>query len=640
MSAICGILRFDRAAVAMRDLDRMLNTMAHRVGDRRRAWAGDQVGLGHGLLRVTREDLFEAQPLHHPEIGVTLVADLRLDNREDLARSLGIDAGSLETLPDSALLLAAYHRWGEDCAAHLLGDFAFALWDGRRRRLVLGRDHMGQRQLFYHHGDGFFAFASEIKALWALPDVPRRLGDAAVGRLLMRDLTPRGGATVFDEVLSLPGGRIMTVDTDGRAQQTSYWEPQADPAHEGRDESYYVEAYRAVLGEAVACRIRRVPTQPGLIFSGGYDSAAVAALAGAVLQPAGRKLIAVASTMPADYVGSIRHAGRWVEMCARDMPHLELHRITRAGRDPLQGFERACLALDSPVGSYHFVQDEIHERLAARGVRLVMDGHGGDYTLNPRGQGALARLLRQGRWLRFAGELGPYLRGSGYTPWAVIKNDVILALLPLGLRRLLQRFKHGTPPPWGRGTIAPALARRLMAQGEVDVAALAERSVDLTDLRGLMLRTLRRVQQAGGNIAAASHGLSLTRPFHDKRVVELALAVPPDLYVKNGRSRYLACRALADLYPPEFQTRWRLNDDQIPDFQRMIKAIEPRLLAEVARMERSEALSGMVDFDRIRALLAARGPEDHNSGWEQETQAAVTGLMIARYVEWFRRDNR
>ena len=160
------------------------------------------------------------------------------------------------------------------------------------------------------------------------------------------------------------------------------------------------------------------------------------------------------------------------------------------------------------------------------------------------------------------------------------------------------------------------------------------------DMRGQMARVLRRVSSgSGSNVSAARHGLELTRPFHDKRVVELALAIPQDLYVKNGRNRYLACAALKDIYPREYQTRWRRNDDEIPDFQRMAKSIEPQVLADIARMENSGNLSRYVDFAKIRALLAARGPDDHNSGWEQETQLALGGFMTARFVEWFRRSN-
>ena len=162
-------------------------------------------------------------------------------------------------------------------------------------------------------------------------------------------------------------------------------------------------------------------------------------------------------------------------------------------------------------------------------------------------------------------------------------------------------------------------------------------------MRDAALKTLERVTRSaapGIAVDAARHGMELTRPFHDKRVVELALAIPEDLYVKNGRNRYLACVALRDVYPREFQTRWRRNDDEIPDFQRMVKSVEPQLLEEMARMEKSPELASYVDFAKIRSLLAARGPDDHNSGWEQETQLAMRGFTVARYVEWFRRSNR
>lgn len=643
MSAVFGVLRFDGTVVDRREVERCLGTMPHRMPDGRRVWCDEAVGLGHGLLRVTPEDAVDHQPLSDAREPITLVADLRLDNRDELAATLEIGPADLASLPDSALLLAAYRHWGEDCARHLLGDFVFAIWDARIRKLVLGRDHMGQRHVFFHQGDGFFAFATEIKALWALPDVPKVLSDVRIGKMLIMDMAVAPGLTLYDEIFGLPGGSTITVSASGETNRRIYWEPRADPAHLDRDEAYYVAAYRRILGEAVACRVRRAVAAPGLMFSGGYDSAAIAGLAGPVLTPQGRKLLAVASTMPADYRGSIRHARAWVELCARDMPWLRVEHITREGLDPLRHVERDCLALDGPAGAYHFLHDAIYRRMAAGGVRMVMDGHGGDYTLNPRGQMALSRFLTTGQWLRFARELGPYLRRSGHTRWTTIKNDVVLQLLPVSLRRWLKRLKHGKATPWGAQPIAADFAQALLDSGAIDAAALHAAPRGQGGMRDRMRATLEKIRggaSTGGAAAAARNGLSLTRPFHDKRVVELALAIPEDLYVKSGRSRYLACTALNDVYPSEFQERSRLNDDQIPDFQAMAKRIEPQILAELQRMEGSPALSRYVDFAKIRRLLAARGPEDHNSGWEQETHTAMRGVMLARYIEWFRRDNR
>jgi asparagine synthase (glutamine-hydrolysing) len=639
MSAIFGILRFDDGAVAARDLERLESRLARRGPDGRKVIADGPAGLGHCLMRVNREDRFEAQPLRDREAHITLVADLRLDNREELGAALGLGAAELRDLADSALLLRAYKTWGEDCAGHPLGDFAFAIWDVRANKLVLGRDHMGQRAILYHRNAERFVFASDAAALHACPDVPHTLSDVQIGRMLMHDRGPREDEA--DGINGVPAATVMTIGADGAVTKRYYWEPHADPAHEGRDEAYYIDAYRRVLGEAVACRLRRVTRTPGLIFSGGYDSAALAGLAGPALS--GRKLIAATSVMPADYVGSIRHARRWVDMCARDMPWLDVRCITREGKSILTGLEQAFLENGGPAGAYHYVMQELLATLAQSGVRLVMDGHGGDYTLHPRGQAALARFLATFRFRRFVTELRAHCRATGVSWWVALKRDVVWPLLPRKLTALWTRLRQGRTPVWGDQPVAAALAERLIAEGIVDAGKLRIAAKPEIDMRGQMLNVLHRQMGApapGIAVQAARLGLELTRPFHDKRVVELALAIPQELYVKNGRNRYLACAALKDVYPREFQTRWRMNDDEIPDFQRMAKSIEPQLFADIARMEKSEKLAGLIDFAKIRRLLAARGPDDHNSGWEQETQLALHGYLVARYIEWFRRDNR
>jgi asparagine synthase (glutamine-hydrolysing) len=642
LSAIFGILRFDGGEANARDLERMAGRLRHRGPDGSDFVVAGAVGLGQCLMRVNRGDPSGPQPLHDREAALTLVADLRLDNREELAAAFGLRGGSAE-LSDSALLMRAYKTWGEGCVEHLLGDFAFAIWDGAATKLFLARDHMGQRYVHYHKGRDFFAFATDVKALWAVPEVPRALLDTAIGRMLSFDLSPSGGATLFDGIAGLDGATALTLGADGSLATRRYWEPHADPAHEGRDEAYYIEAYRRVLGEAVACRIRRALRPPGILFSGGYDSAAIAGLAGPVLAESGRKLVAAASVMAADYHGTIRHARPWVEMCARDMPHLDVRYVTREGKTMLTGLEQAFLESESPAGSYHFATGELLSAVAGAGAQVLLDGHGGDYTLNPRGAASLARFLATFQLRRFFSELRGHRRLSGHSWWRTFRGDILAPLLPPSVAALWRRLWRKSAPIWRDLPINPAFAQRLISEGAIDVKNLVAAPQAKLDMRARLVFALRRVAGAatpGTAAKAAQHGLELTRPFHDKRVVELALAIPQDLYVKNGRNRYLACVALKDLYPSEFQSRWRRNDDEIPDFQRMAKSIEPQLLSEIARMERSEVLRGYVDFDKIRQLLAARGTDDHNSGWEQETQRALHGFVIVRYIEWFRRANQ
>jgi asparagine synthase (glutamine-hydrolysing) len=635
MSGICGIFRLDGEPVAERDLERQTARLAHRGPDRAQTWSAGPVGLGHLMMRITHDDQFDVQPLH--DAGLTLVADLRLDNREELAQALSIGAAALSDIPDSALLFAAYKKWGADCVEHLLGDFVFAVWDSDKKTLTLGRDHMGQRHVFYHQGDGFFAFASETKGLWALPQVPRVLLEDRVAQSLLFDLPTDIGATTFEGIRAIPGGTVMTIAADGAITSRRYWEPHADPAHEGRDEAYYIATYRKVLTEAVECRLRRATAPAGLLLGGGFDSSAICALAGPVVTAQGRKFIAVSSVMPEDYRGTIHHARKWVEMCRRHMPHLDVRYVTREGLDIFTGMEKAFLATGNRHSPNGYTTRAIFAEIAKSGARIVMDGHGGDYTLNPRGQNFLIRLLRKGQFRRFGSEFTAMRRHLRLSVKQNLVRNVLLQLVPASWMQVWMRHRNGLAL---FGPTLPLSRQVIEGRSKSARSRFARRAGD--SQRVGMERALRSVQNApavGYSIPAAVHGLEFTQPFHDKRVVEFGLAIPEELYVKNGKTRYLARAALEDLYPPEYQNRPPGNDDLGPDFLTMAKRIEPRVLAEIDRMEKAGKQSQYFDFPRMRAMLTRRTIEQHASGNEYDTQQAMLAFLAARYIEWFRGDN-
>jgi asparagine synthase (glutamine-hydrolysing) len=615
-----------------------LRALSARGPDGARSWRDGSVGLCHLLLQVTREDLYDSQPLNDQTQGLTLVADIRLDNREELAALLAIGPESLASMADSAILMAAYKAWGEDCVTRLLGDFAYAIWDGRARKLVLARDHMGQRSLFYYRGPGFLAFASEPNGLWALPDVPRRLSDLELGRSLISDLGPNGGAIHFEEILGLLGGTWMRVDGNGEITRTTYWSPRPGEEHLGKDVSYYIAAYRKVLTEAVACRLRRTIKPAGLFMSGGFDSAAIAGLAGPVVSAQSRKLVTVTLAEPGTQQQlQSSGAGHWASICSRAMPHLDPHYEALDGTDVLNGLERRFLQSGLARNMNHYAHEELFKTIAAAGCRTVMDGHGGDYTLNPRDPSWLARRLRRRQWRDFMDELSA-VRAFSRQSYTQILGRVVWRLLPRRTRIALHRLRHGIPLSQAEAPITPDFARTLAAAGALTGKGfLTIRHDDVRMMMAAMLELQRSLAGNGTAFHAAAHGLEYVQPFHDKRVVELALAIPDALFVKGGRDRYLARRALADIYPAEFQTRFDLgNDARLPQFWKMIERIKPRLLDELARQERNPRLRSYFDFARIRAALDPRGAGHPN---RDEAGRAVRAILYGRYLEWLWRDN-
>ena len=256
----------------------MLAVMASRGPDGTHTWSGDRITLGHGALHATPEAVGEQMPLADPLTGNVIVADVRLDNRPELLTELGADGQDASQIGDGRLLLDAYRTWGEDCVDHLLGDFAFAIWDERRHQLFLARDHFGAKPLTYHSSEHLFAFASDSRSVIGLEDVPGtinrdRVFDFLVGATEWGDTT----STFFAAVHRLAPAHTSTI-TDTSERVRRYWNlPEPTPLRL-RSDAEYEEAAREVLGLAVACRLRGEDAA-GVLLSGGIDSASVTSMA-------------------------------------------------------------------------------------------------------------------------------------------------------------------------------------------------------------------------------------------------------------------------------------------------------------------------------------------------------------------------
>lgn len=640
MSMIYGVIRFDGARVGVRDVERMGRTMAHRAPDGQRAVSEGVCGLGQGLMRITEEDFFEAQPLRDPARGLTLVADARIDNRQALAEPLGIDAAALRDMPDSALMLAAYRQWGEDFPKHLIGDFAYAVWDAPRGTLLIGRDHMGQRPLLYHHGDGLFVFATEAKALWAIEGVPRAINEDQLGRRLMKAVDRDVGETDYRGIHIVRGGTAMAIGSDGKVENRNYWEPHAAPEHVGRDDAYYLSTYKAIVEEAIACRVRRLTRPPGLCFSGGFDSATIAVVAGPIVAARGQKVMA-ATNVRDEGDGGDRNA-RAIAAGYLDRPYLDLVLQSREGETLVDDLEESWIYTEN-ASSMNYAQRALFRSAAQRGARLMMDGHGGDYTVNRREPAMLGRLLRAGHLAAFFQEFRALRRRSGGDIASVIARDVMPALTPLRWlrwRRERQTWR-GQPANDRDGRLASAsFAAKLVANGIVNPQGLREFGMRPDRWEALQARTLRRMQAIGPayESIAAWQGLLLTRPFHDKRIVEFALALPLRLLFRDGTSRYLARQAFGDVLAAGTLARMRGNDSPNPDLFEMAIEAAPSVIADAQALVDNREVARLFDLKRAIRIIKA-GPGE-GLGQRMRYIAAIEAVIAARFAAWFDQSNR
>src|SRR3954454_11507891 len=224
MTALAGFWSLD-GRDPLGPVRRMLKAQAlYRRADA--DWSDGVAALARRLFPTLPEEKFDRGPAIAAGGRLALVADVRLDNRGEIEAALGL-GGEARTTSDSALLLAALQRWQEGALDRLVGDFAFALWDGDRRRLLLGRDYSGQRPLHYHRGSGFVAFASMPKGLHALPEIPYRLNEeSALGFLAL--MPESGPATLFEGIERVEPGHVVALTPEG-LEARRYWQPRLDP---------------------------------------------------------------------------------------------------------------------------------------------------------------------------------------------------------------------------------------------------------------------------------------------------------------------------------------------------------------------------------------------------------------------------
>ncbi len=213
MSGIVGMYCLDGRSVDQKDLRRMVDKIAHRGPDGSDIWCNGSVGLGHRMLWTTPESLKEKLPLVHRSGKLVITADARIDNREELIKALNLTDKKPEDITDSELILYSYEKWEENCPEKLIGDFAFAIWDGFKRKLFCVRDHMGVKPFYYYKSDKIFIFASEIKTLLCLKEVPQKLNELMVAFYLAR-IFKDNTITFYHDIVRLPAANSINVSKD------------------------------------------------------------------------------------------------------------------------------------------------------------------------------------------------------------------------------------------------------------------------------------------------------------------------------------------------------------------------------------------------------------------------------------------
>ncbi len=554
MSGICGLLRLDGGPAE--GLDAMLAPLRRRGPDGVRTVRDGPAALGHALLATTPEALSEVLPWTHAETGCTVTADVRLDNREELIAALGLpDTG--RSAGDGELILRAYLRWGEDCPGRLLGDWAFAIWDPRQRRLLAARDQMGLRRLAYAHVPGrIVAFATEPRAVRAAPDVPKDLDEGRIADFLDNERDEIDAiSTPYAAVRRLPPAHLLVADERG-ARVRRYWTLEPGPSLRLPSDAAYAEAFREVFTEAVRTRLRHAG-RLGSMMSGGLDSGAIVAVASRLQAADGTGPLPTVSVVGPDPAN--RAEADAVRLNLERLPGLEPHIADIAEPSAwLPELEAALREIEEPFDSQGNVRLLSYVVARQAGLRVLLDGVSGDVVLT---EGArLAHLARAGRWPTLLREAQAEERfwNSQLTTREVLSSTLRRAFVPAAARRLRRAWysRHWMTPR--TPILSPDFARQVNRAGRKALwfrnNTRALRRHPLDRVGAITSLSLLSGQELGDRMAGL-FGIERRDPFADLRLIAFCLSCPAEQMSRSGWPKLILRQAMTGLLPHE--VAWR-----------------------------------------------------------------------------------
>jgi asparagine synthase (glutamine-hydrolysing) len=552
VSGISAVIDTTGRPVPTATINAITAAQDYRGPDGITSWIKGPVALGFCAMHSTAEALEAAQPLSSEDGSVILVMDGYLANHDELTREFSQRGPALRTRADAELVLRAYDRWGDDCAVHLEGEFAFVLWDARRLRALCGRDHVGLRPLHYHWDGTRLVVASDIAAvLAALPDDPAiNLGHLAE---VMANQWATFDETAWVGVMKLRPGHIMAVDGNGLTTRRYYELPTEVSIRHNSDGEYH-EHYLDILQTSVR-RASRTHLPLACEASGGLDSSAVLALAlemqrsGSLPAP---DLRAYTFDSPPgsraderEYAGDLaRFLGIDIKRAPLFVPETEWFvRQSELDRD-LAPFANTAMLRGLGV------------QLAADGCRVALNGQGGDHWLDGKHYYYL-EMLRERDW---AGLLGAFAADrKHYGIGKALRMAAVYGIAPglpgpvySAIRAMRRTF--GVRPAKDLSWLAPELREELARRVALANAGYPERFDQSYKLEKLdhpfLPRFLEIFSRQNARLGYESRSPMLSRPF-----IEFCAATPERLRLVGGTYKTMHRKALAGKLPESILSR-------------------------------------------------------------------------------------
>jgi asparagine synthase (glutamine-hydrolysing) len=592
LSGLAGIINFDGSAVDSAVLKNMMEAVSHRGPDGSGMWIQGFTGLGHCMLQTTPEGRQERQPLTDEDGQIHLVLDGRIDNRDDLRKILAAEGVHCRDASDAELVLKSYLHWGENAPVHMLGDFAFAVWDARCDALFCARDVFGIRPLTYYCGAKFALIASELHQLFCDPRTRRSVNEGMVAEYLADEIT-HCEETLWDGILRLPAAHLMWLKS-GRVTKRRYWGFDLDRTISCSTDEEYAREFLDIFREAVRCRLRNYGGI-GCYLSGGLDSSTVSVIANESRREQGLRermdtfslVFPGATCDESGYIQQVtEQAGLRSHVFEPDPPCLDYYRQQVLRYQDFPGW---------PNGGAMLAPLQRGLRLA--GTRVILTGLGGNECFEGNASVRMTDLAREGKLLELIRTAKSEATDSEVAWWRMVWVQGIRPNIPAALKAPLRPLRKRRFS-W----LSPKFVRRTNLLDRIQPVRLKGATRVQQVMHSYFYSGWSAHSHESWDRDAASIGIEERHPFLDRRVAEFAFSLPEQQRAHNGLSKVVLRRAMNGRLPRSVHER-QLPADFAPV---MIAAVSALGQQQAFPSEATSSRDWMVATELATSLERAR----------------------------------
>ena len=644
MSAIAGIYHLNHEPVPLEHRNGIMGALQKYPANGIQVWHKENIFLGCHAQWITPESIGEQLPYYDYERQIAITADAIIDNREELFEKLQIEKSRRKSMPDSELILLAYDKWGQESPKHLIGDFAFMIWDERKQQLFGARDFSGTRTLYYFFQQNRFAFCTTIEPLFTLPYIKKELNEQWLAEYLsisgMID-TVDALSTPYKNIEQIPPSHSILLVGD-KVTLTRYCTITSDNKIKLKSNEEYVEAFQDVFQKAVTARLR-THLNIGSQLSGGLDSGAVVGYAAKAMQDRDKKLHTFSYIPPKDFkdftpIQLMPDERPYIQSTVQYVGNINDHYLDFEGRNSYLEIDPFLEVLEMP---YKFFENSfwlkgMFEKAHEQGVGVLLNGDRGNFTVSwGSALDYYASLLKKLKWIQLIQELNQYSRRVGGARLRMLPHIARISFPTIN--QLFSQNETNKRPM----LINPEFEKRTgivnkLKKYQMDESGWFSGSSIYEERKKLYHIFPWNAGNTLTSKLSLRYSLWKRDPTNDIRVTRFCFSVPEDQFVQNGLDRALIRRSTENVLPDKIRLNQRIRGMQGADWVHRMIPYWSMFVEEAEQLSKDKRVLEYLNEQTIKtALLKVRQEPQPEDVFDRDYRVLMRGLIIYRFMKKF-----